>query len=221
MKTKLDDKDRSDRETFEGRQPRFVKFYGKVRPVEEVKRIKPLVVGRRINADSWKLYERAVWKLSGRGVLVAETEETLELLGEVEKPLIGRKLLKLIKFLYAKKFHQVDLRKKPTLWEVLKQPSVSKLDLGGWGRYALVVYEVLLELGLIDETTEVKFPKVEPCGGGGQKSNFGRIEINETDKGQEEGKDDLNLIDLLFGEEGTGKTDSQPPRIRNTGLDFR
>jgi hypothetical protein len=160
---KLDDKHRSDRKTFEEKQPKFVRFYGKTRPVEEVERIKPLVVGRRINADSWRLYEEAVWKLQEMGILVAETEETLELLKE-EKPLVGRKLLKLIKWLYARKFHRVDLKEKPTMEEVLSQPSVRKLDLGGWGRYAFAVYEVLTELGLIDETTEVRFPNIKPFG---------------------------------------------------------
>jgi hypothetical protein len=52
-------------------------------------------------------------------------------------------LLKLIKFFYAHKFHQVDLRRKPTLWEVSKQSSVKELDLGGWERHAIAVYEVL------------------------------------------------------------------------------
>ena len=162
FETKLGTRGGSHKQSLLKNQPRMVKFYGKLRREEEVERIKPLVVGRRINADTWSLYNEAVIKLSDKGVLVAETEETLELLGKVEKPLIGRKLLKLIKFLYAHKFRQVDLRKKPTTKEVLRQPSVEKLDLGGWGRYAMPVYEVLLELGLIDETTEVKFPKVKP-----------------------------------------------------------
>ena len=46
--------------------------------------------------------------------------------------------------------------------EVLKQPSVEKLDLRGWGRYAWLVAEVLRELGLIDKTTKVEYPNMNP-----------------------------------------------------------
>jgi len=157
-------KEEGSKRKLRGEKPKFVKFYGKWRKREEVERIKPLVVGRRLKVDSWKLYEEAVWKLSERGVLVAESEETLELMKE-QRPLEGRKLLKLIRLLYTKKFQKVDLRKKPAIEEVLKQPSVEKLDLRGWGRYAWVVAEVLRELKLIDKTTKVEYPKMEPVRG--------------------------------------------------------
>jgi len=207
-------------------QPKLVEFYGKVRPVEEVERIKPLVVGRRISADSWKLYGGAVMKLSERGILVAETEDTLELLEE-EKPLVGRKLLKLIKYLYAYKFHQVDLRKKPTMGWVLKQPSVERLDLGGWGRYAVPVYEVLLELRLIDESTEVRLPKVEPYKRGPalteeeietllsleREVNEYWERLEEIDRLMEEEKEllglDDELYDLLMDGEECGPTEGE------------
>jgi len=152
------------KQRFIEKQPELVRFYGKERTREEVERIKPLIVGRRLKIDSWKLYEEAVWKLSERGVLVAESEETLELLKE-QRPLEGRKLLKLIRLLYTKKFQKVDLREKPTIEEVLKQPSVEKLDLRGWGRYAWLVAEVLRELRLIDKTTKVEYPKMDPVRG--------------------------------------------------------
>jgi len=152
------------KQRFIEKQSKLVRFYGKERTREEVKRIKPLIVGRRLKVDSWKLYEEAVWKLSERGVLVAESEETLELMRE-QRPLEGRKLLKLIRLLYTKKFQKVDLREKPTIEEVLKQPSVEKLDLRGWGRYAWLVAEVLRELKLIDKTTKVEYPKMDPVRG--------------------------------------------------------
>ena len=166
---------------FVSNQTGYVEFYGKKRRKEEVERIRPLVVGRRINADSWKLYEEAYERLMKRGIPVwGGSEESLpKVEGMEERPLIGRKLLKLIKFLYAHKFHQVDLRKKPTMGWVLRQPSVERLDLGGWGRYAFAVYEVLLELGLIDRTTEVRLPNVEPY--------KGREEESVTEEGTEMG----------------------------------
>jgi len=190
-------------------QSQMVEFYGKIRSVEEIERIKPLVVGRRINADSWKLYEEAFERLMLKGIPVwGGREEDLEVVEEEEKPLVGQKLLKLIKFLYAYKFHQVDLRKKPTMGWILKQPSVERLDLGGWGRYAFAVYEVLLELGLIDKTTEVRFPKYIPV--------YGMEEIAETNSDLEEeinqyveeinteedtGMDEEELYSLIWGEE--------------------
>jgi len=155
------EKEERDKQKLKRKKLKLVRFYGRLRTREEVERIKPLIVGRRLQVDSWKLYEEAVWKLSERGVLVAESEETLELMKE-QRPLEGRKLLKLIRLLYAKKFQKVDLREKPTMEEVLKQPSVEKLDLRGWGRYAWLVAEVLKELGLIDKTTKVEYPKMDP-----------------------------------------------------------
>jgi len=229
FETKLGTGGRSHKRKLLKEQLKLVEFYGKVRPVEEVERIKPLVVGRRINADSWKLYGEAVMKLSERGVLVAETEDTLELLKE-EKPLVGRKLLKLIKFLYAYKFRQVDLRKKPTIGWVLKQPSVKKLDLGGWGRYAVPVYEVLLELRLIDESTEVRLPKVEPYKGRPalteeeiesllsleREVNEYWERLEEINRLMEEEKELLGLDDelynLLMDGEGYGPTEGEGKR---------
>jgi len=140
---------------------------------------------------------------------------------------VGRKLLKLIKFLYAHKFRQVDLRKKPTTEWVLKQPSVERLDLGGWGRYAVPVYEVLLELRLIDESTEVRLPKVEPYKGRpalteGEIENLLSLErevneywerLEEIDRLMEEEKEllglDEELYDLLMGGEGYGPTEGK------------
>jgi len=178
----------------------MVEFYRRVRSVEEVERIKPLVVGRRINADSWKLYEEAFERLMLKGIPVwGGKEEDLEVLGGEEKPLVGQKLLKLIKFLYAYKFHQVDLRKKPTMGWVLRQPSVGRLDLGGWGRYAFAVYEVLLELGLIDETTEVRFPKNVPVVVGGEEETTD-VEIDLLDPEWEEIEEETTEVEE---EEGT------------------
>jgi hypothetical protein len=70
------------------------------------------------------------------------------------------KLLKLIKYLFAQKFHKVDLRKKPTLYEVLEKEPIKELNLGGWGRYAVTIKRLLQELGLIDERTQVKLPNL-------------------------------------------------------------
>jgi hypothetical protein len=92
-------------------------------------------------------------------VWVIESRESEELL-EKGTAVVGRKLLKLIKYLYEQKFHKVDLRKKPTLEEVLEKEPVKELDLGGWGRYAAAVKRVLEELGLIDERTQVKLPNL-------------------------------------------------------------
>jgi hypothetical protein len=195
-KTKITTKN-EDEISGRSKKSRLVKFYGKIRPVEEVERIKPLIVGRRINADSWKLYEWAVEKLSEKGILVAETREMLELMEKIEKPLVGRKLLKLIKFLYAQKFHRVDLKEKPTIEEVLSQPSVEKLDLGGWGRYAFAVYEVLLELGLIDETTEVRFPEYVPVEGYGLKSHQKEGEIENLLSLEEEVSEYWELVEEI------------------------
>ena len=175
-------------------QPQMVEFYGKLRREEEVERIRPLVVGRRINADSWKLYEEAFERLMLKGIPVwGGREEDLEVEEGKEKPLVGEKLLRLIKFLYSHKFHQVDLRKKPTMGWVLKQTSVEKLDLGGWGRYAVPVYEVLLELGLIDETTEVRFPKNVPVVGGKEETTD--VEIDLFDPEWEEIEEEATKVE--------------------------
>ena len=194
------------------KQPRMVEFYGKFRREEEVERIKPLVVGRRINSDAWKLYEEAFERLMLKGIPVwGGREEDLEVREGEEKPLVGEKLLRLIKFLYAYKFHQVDLKKKPTMGWVLKQPSVERLDLGGWGRYAFAVYEVLLELGLIDETTEVRFPKNVPVVGY-EKEETTDVEIDifdpeweEIEKGTTEVEEEEELFEVFEGIEPAGE----------------
>jgi len=200
-------------------QPQMVEFYGKIRSVEEVERIKPLVVGRRINADSWKLYEEAFERLMLKGIPVwGGKEEDLKVEEEKEKPLIGEKLLRLIKFLYVYKFQQVDLRKKPTTGYVLSRPAVKSLDLGGWGRYAFAVYEVLKDLKLIDSETEVRFPKYIPVYGVEEIeiTDLDYEEIAETNSDLEEeinqyveeinteedtGMDEEELYSLIWGEE--------------------
>jgi len=59
---------------IESKKTKFVRFYGRLRTRKKVKEIKPLIVGRRLKVDSWKLCEEAVWKLSERGVLIAESK---------------------------------------------------------------------------------------------------------------------------------------------------
>ena len=168
---------------FRDKQEKFVIFYGKKRRASEVERIKPLIVARRINSDSWQLYKEAVARLVEMDVWVIESRESEELL-EKGTAIVGRKLLKLIKYLYAQKFQKVDLRKKPTLEEVLEKEPVKELDLGGWGRYAAAVKRVLEELGLIDERTQVKLPnlpkEVECAGCEEEVNEYWEIE-EETD----------------------------------------
>lgn len=182
---------------FRDKQERFVIFYGKKRRASEVERIKPLIVARRINSDSWQLYKEAVARLVEMGVWVIESRESEELL-EKGTAVVGRKLLKLIKYLYAQKFHKVDLRKKPTLEEVLEKEPVRELNLGGWGRYAAAVKRVLEELGLIDERTQVKLPnlpkEVECAGCEEEVNEYWEIE-EETDLLLEEEK--LNRFQKL------------------------
>jgi len=74
------------------------------------------------------------------------------------------------------------------------------------------VYEVLLELGLIDESTEVRLPKVEPYKGGPaqmeeeiesllsleREVNEYWERVEETDRLMEEEKELLGLYDELY-----------------------
>lgn len=64
--------------------------------MEKLERIKPLVVGRRININAWKLYEEAFERVMLKGIPVWGEKEDLEVLEEEERPLVSRKLLKLI-----------------------------------------------------------------------------------------------------------------------------
>jgi hypothetical protein len=154
------------------KKERYVKLYGKYYPESVAKRIKPLIKARRIRLDSRELYEKAIEKLILRNVFVADGE--LYELAKEYRPLDGRKLFRLIVYLYAKKFEKVDLTEKPTVEEVLAQPSIRKLDLGGWGRYAWPVCWVLKELGLIGEETKVNMPNILP-----EKEWWGECEEKE------------------------------------------
>ncbi|WP_459775857.1 hypothetical protein [Aquifex pyrophilus] len=148
--------DVSDR-TFRGevKKKKLVKFYGEEYEEKKVKQIAPMIKERTLQSQTWWLFLAIAKELFEKNVRVVPEEEHVK----KENDLPSTKLLRLIRFLYAQKFNKWDFSKYPKIEEVLKLPGgLRRLNLGGWGRFARPLMEVLREFRLIDENTEVILP---------------------------------------------------------------
>ena len=97
-------------------------------------RTEKLIKSRQIYAETWKTFKIVKKHLENQGIKVVDSRHEGSDTG-----LDGRKLLKLIRYLLTNE--------------------VKKLNLAGWGRYARLLKEALVNAGLINLQTSVILPK--------------------------------------------------------------